>query len=223
MPTGGTYLDVLTSSANINCEDLVVLICCGGNLEDPYAGWSGWVVSKVYGPLGAQSLFFGDFPESLMEYENIPEFSIDRSVSKAEAFRKLKTVVTTWLGVKNPVFIAANADKWIKPILQQAASNDVDPWRYDCLDLRKLYSAVSRLRTLTTENVLQASDCFRSVPDLPQKFGLYAMAGSLGVSANFCGDKATHRAQTTREVASKLLEHKYPGSNSSEDDVVVDD
>lgn len=206
----GTYLEKLFEAyPGYKPEDFFALICCGDDLENPYDGWSGFAACPVFADaIPDYYLFFGDFPNSLAEYENVPEFSIQRGVSKVAAFDELVSYLTSHSD--NPVLISSNADTWLKPIMLAAVEGSTSgPWNAQFVCLRKLYSFVYCESDFSCRPPY-LGQCFNTAPDLPQRFGLYTMARSLGINVPNCSSKPVHRAKTTAAVASDRLLSPYP-------------
>ena len=103
-------------------ENIWALVCVGDNLDDPCEGWSGFSLVNVYEVATPFDIFFGHMSEKLMTYENIAPFHLLTGMSKAEAFRMLRDIITT--ASKSPVIVSSNAHTWVEPILNGFSTPD---------------------------------------------------------------------------------------------------
>lgn len=204
----GSYFKTLQQQfPKLAPQDVWALICCGSDLHHPYDGWAGIVAYPVYSDARPFTLFFGDFTEQLMQWENVPEFRIERATSKMQAYAEFKTYITSV--TEQPVFISANAATWAMRIIQQAAALDVQgAWNAQFVCLRDLFSKIKTKSELSSVEFI--GQAFRGAPALPKTFGLHKIAADLSVDVPEVSDKATHRAKLTAECAYKLLEKPYP-------------
>lgn len=205
----GTYLaELLSLFPTYKPSDFFAVVCCGDNLNEPYDGWHGIVAVPVFDEgVSSFSLFFGDFPDSLAEYENLASFRISGDVTKYRAFSEFRQYVG---GISDsPVFISSNADTWLGKILKGATLDDPEgPWNYQCVCLRQLYGTTSKHEPLFRTSYI--GQLLRNARPLPKTFGLHKMAESLGIVVPCTADKVTHRAKLTAEVAKKCLLKDYP-------------
>ena len=204
----GSYFEVLQQRfPKLKPQDVWSLICCGSDLHHPYDGWAGIVAYPVYSDARPFTLFFGDFTEQLMQWENVPEFRIERGTSKSQAFSEFRSYIGT--ETENPVFISANAATWALRIMQDAMHLDAQgTWNAQLICLRDLYSKiVNRIELKQSDFIGQA---FQQAPPLPKTFGLHKIGAALDISVPELSDKATQRAQLTAECAYTLLEKPYP-------------
>lgn len=206
----GTYLDFLTTQHSKYTEkDFWALICCGYDLHHPYEGWSGIVAVPVFSDQDiSYELYFGDVPDSLAQYENLPGYRVSRDCSKAQAFSEFREFMQTQSS--NPVFISANAKTWALPIIREAIEKDCSgEWDVQLICTRNLYSltAIHGELSNSCEFIGQA---FTDAPPLPRRFGLQQIASTMGVSIPDNGIKALHRARQTAKVAELCLSKVYP-------------
>lgn len=203
----GTYLEkLLIKYPEYAPGDFWSLICCGYDLKHPYEGWAGIVAVPIFSDQSPFELFFGEFPESLEQYENVPKWQIRYDVSKLQAFSEFRSYVDSIS--KSPVFISANAKTWALPIINEAVRNDVTgAWNAQLVCLRDLYSITNSEMKLYNSTFL--GDAFSHAPKLPRTFGLHAIAQALGLTVPDSSNKARHRAQLTALCASSCLEHEY--------------
>ena len=204
----GSYFKALQQDfPGLDPGDIWSLVCCGSDLHHPYEGWAGIVAYPVYSDARPYTLFFGDFTEQLMQWENVPEFRIARATSKVQAFADFRTYINSV--TSNPVFVSANAATWAMKIIQEAAQSDTQgAWNAQFICLRDLYSKIVNKHEL--EPVKFIGQAFRGAPALPKTFGLHKIAAALSVEVPEMSDKATHRAQLTAECGYTLLERVYP-------------
>ena len=188
------------------------LICVGDNLDDPAAGWSGFSLVPVFSDATPLNLFFGNMPEKLMEYENIAPFNLSTGVSKAEAFRVLRDVVSP--ENHTPVLISANAHTWVQPILDSFREQDTQPFTPITICLRDFYSAVKEQMPITADSPFKL---FQDAPKLANKFGLYRIAEALKVTSPFTPTKAEQRALITAGCVRVLWNLTYPESEDNND------
>jgi hypothetical protein len=208
----GSYFEALQQRfPKLKPQDVWSLICCGSDLHHPYDGWAGIVAYPVYSDARPFTLFFGDFTEQLMQWENVPEFRIERGTSKLQAFSEFRTYIGT--ETENPVFISANAATWALRVLQGAMHMDAQgTWNAQLICLRDLYSkTVNRLEF--NKQLDFVGQAFQQAPSLPKTFGLHKIGAVLDISVPELSDKATQRAQLTAECAYKLLEKPYPAED----------
>ena len=204
----GTYMQkVIQLFPEYTTNDFWSLILCGADLDDPYRGWSGFVAAPIFSDLQPLELFFGDFPDSLAQYENIPPYRISRDVSRSQAFSELRSFFESISD--HPVFVSSNAARWSVPIITQAVQNSVEgPWNAQIVDLRDLYSITREEIPLRGTRYL--GELFTQAPPLPKRFGLNAIASALDVSVPDSSTKALYRARLTAEVAVSCLTSQYP-------------
>lgn len=213
-----TYLDkLLNLFPSYKKSDFFSLILCGTDLENPYAGLSGICCDSVFDESLSFRSYFGDFPDSLIQYENVAEFLIDRSKSKLAAIQEFFVRVSSLS--ENPVFISSNGGTWTLPALQSANDNLMVLDRlekFQVLDLRKLYSFVTNKKTEFQFSFLGKSmdDC----PSIPKTFGLFRMAGVWDIRVPDSGTKAEQRSRLTAELSAALFREKFPKSSSRDED-----
>ena len=210
----GSYFEALLSNfPALDPKDVWSLICCGSDLHHPYEGWAGIVAYPVYSDARPFTLFFGDFSEQLMQWENVPEFRVERGTRKLQAFSEFRSYIGT--ETSSPVFVSANASTWALRVLQEAMRLDTQgPWNAQLICLRNLYSTVfNRIELKKSDFIGQA---FQHAPALPKTFGLQKIAAAIEITVPELSDKATHRAQLTAECSYKLLERAYPGDNDDD-------
>lgn len=207
----GTYFRELQSRfPQLQPEDMWSLICCGSDLHHPYEGWAGVVAYPIYAEAAPFTLFFSEFTEQLMAWENVPEFRIEHTTSKVQAFADFRAYITSV--TTSPVFVSANAATWALRVIQDAVRNDSGgPWSAQLICLRDLYSRVSNHLPLQPGDFIGQS--FQHAPPLPKTFGLHKIAAVLDVNIPELSDKATHKAQLTAACSYKLLEEAYPGDS----------
>ena len=215
MSSGSTHIEALTAKYDkYRKEDFFSLIFCGTDLKNPYAGLAGICCDSVFGDFRFRS-YFGDFPDSLMQYENVAEFLIDRNKSKSLAvqqfFAELQPIS------KNPVFISSNASTWALPALQDA-NNALAPLdrlqEFQVMDLRNLYSFIVNRRDKFRGEYIGSSmsDC----PAVPKTFGLYRMASACDVHESKSGTNAEQRSRLSAALSRELLTREFPAKNSEE-------
>ena len=204
----GTYLQkLLQDFPDYRPEDFWSLICSGSDLNHPYDGWSGVVAVPLFSDAVPFELFFGEFPDTLAAYENIPRFMISEDVSKLQAFSELRSYIDSI--TDHPVFISANAARWCLPIVTEAVTRDSGgPWNAQLICLRDLYSHISK--ELPVIGSTYIGDVFGLAPALPTRFGLQAIASALDKKVPDSTNKAMHRAKLTAEAACALLTKQYP-------------
>ena len=142
-----------------------------------------------------------------MQWENVPEFRIERGTSKIQAFSDFRTYITSV--TNNPVFVSANAATWALRIFQEAIRLDTQgPWNAQLICLRDLYSKTEN--RLALERTGYIGQAFQKSPPLPKTLGLHKIGLVLGVEVPELSDKATYRSQLTAECAYRLLERVHP-------------
>ena len=205
----GTYLGkLLDIHSDYTPDDFWALVCCGSDLNDPYAGWAGYVAIPVFSGEPEVELYFGEFPDSLAEYENVPDFYIRRSVSKLQAYDELRSCVSTLS--QRPVFMSANAATWASKILQEADRHAATVgWEVSHLCIRDIFSVVSS-DALLAKSGSSIGNAFALATPLPKRFGLNAIADRLDITAPFSSTKALYRARLLKQVAENLLMRPYP-------------
>lgn len=209
----GSYFEALQQRfPKLKPQDVWSLICCGSDLHHPYDGWAGVVACPVFDvSIKPFTLFFGDFSEQLMQWENVAEFCIERGTSKQQAFSDFRTYISSVSD--NPVFVSANAATWALRVINDAVKLDTTgPWNAQLICLRDLYSTVVNKGELNEVDFIGQAFC--GAAPLPKTFGLHKIAEALSVDTKQLGDKATHRAQLTAECTRKLLERQYPADVS---------
>lgn len=205
----GTYIgELLDYKSEYRITDFWALVCCGWDLHHPYEGWSGYVAVPVFADAPTIELYFGDFPNSLAEYENVPDYLVNRSVSKLSAYDQLCSHIMSVSN--NPVFISANADTWSRRILSSAAqeSSGHSP-EFDHICVRKLYSLVNS-EELIAKGGSQLSDVFSLAKPLSKRFGLHAIAEAMHIHTPCNSTKPLHRAQLLQLLSAELLLSPYP-------------
>lgn len=213
MPTGSEILDdsylgeLVSRFPDYKAEDFWALICCGSDLHHPYNGWAGVVALPVFSTERPFELFFGDFPDSLAQYENVPDYHINRDMSKLSAFSEFRSFMDAC--TDNPVFISANANTWALKIVNEAVRLDSSgAWNAQLICLRDLYSLTKSSGDLCSSDFIGSA--FRFAPSLPKRFGLHAIADALNINEPDSSNKAMHRARLTAAVSRKCLNMTYP-------------
>lgn len=209
MSSGSTYLEALIKRYDkYKKEDFFSLICCGTDLNNPYAGLAGICCDSVFGDFRFRS-YFGDFPDSLMQYENVADFLIDRTKSKALATQQFFAEISAIS--KNPVFVSSNASTWALPALQ-AANEALAPLDrlqdFQVMDLRNLYSFIVNGRAKFSGEYIGSS--MRDCPPVPRTFGLHRMAAACEVYESKSGTNAEQRSRITAALSRDLLERDFP-------------
>ena len=208
---GDSYLDELLSRySDYSPSDFWSLICCGTDLHHPYEGWAGVVACPIFDPeIRQYELFFGEFTESLAQYENLMRCRINEDISKIQAFSEFRSYIESVSD--HPVFISANAHTWALRIVNDAVAADASgPWNAQLICLRDLFSTVRNHGKISRSQFIGSA--FGMAPSLPKRFGLHAIANELNISVPESSDKATHRAALTAAVAKHCLEQTYPSS-----------
>lgn len=213
MPTGGTVLEgtymqkLLQLFPDYVAEDFWSLVFCGDDLDNPYNGWSGYAAVPLFSDRDPVELFFGDFSDSLAQYENVPSYAVCRDISKTQAFSELRSFFEAVSD--HPVFISANAGSWPLPIITEAVNRCVEgPWNAQLICLRDLYSATrDEIPILGTSYV---GDVFSHAAKLPKRFGLRAIAAALDVDVPNPSNQVMYRARLTAKAASSCLLKQYP-------------
>lgn len=198
-----TYIDDLINKyPEVNIDNIYSLVCCGDDLEDPLAGLCGIVAVPVFGGSSPRfEAYFGDFSEKLMQYENVPEFLINRSIGPLNA---MTVFDAAFKGLK-PLFISAGADKWAGKILSDAAeAGALHESSTDVICLRKMYSAYKGEMSASKNS--KPSYAYSNAPNLPLKFGLHKIAEALSVHCPNMGSNALHRARLTAMCAKQIFE-----------------
>ena len=214
MPIGSEVLDgsymgeLLSRFPAYTEEDFWALICCGSDLHHPYDGWSGVVAIPIfsarYRPF---ELFFGDFPDSLAQYENVPDYLVNRDISKYQAFSEFRSFIEAC--TDNPVFISANASTWALKIVNEAVRLDSSgAWNAQFICLRDVYSLTRSSGDLCSSEFIGSA--FRLAPALSKRFGLHAIADALDISEPDSSNRALHRARLTAAVSRRCLDMTYP-------------
>ena len=204
----GTYLHkVIQLFPEYRPEDFWSLIFCGDNLDAPYDGWSGVVAAPVFSSAQPYERFFGEFKDSLAQYENVPSWRINYDVSRVQAFSEFRSFITS--NTEHPVFISANAASWALPILTEAVNLDVAGyWNAQLICLRELYSMTHAEQPLLRSEYL--GELFTTAPKVPKRFGLHAISDALRVQVPNSGTKAMYRALLTAKCAESCLNAQYP-------------
>ena len=216
MSFSGTYIATLLSKYDkYKPEDFFSLIFCGTDLNNPYSGLSGICCDSVFGDFRFRS-YFGDFPDSLMQYENVADFLIDRTKGKSLAVQEFFTEVNSIS--KNPVFISSNASTWALPALQEAnaALAPLDRLAdFQVIDLRNVYSFIVNKRDTFKGEYIGSSmyDC----PAVPRTFGLHRMAAACDVHEQKSGTNAEQRSRLTASLSKELLTREFPRKDVDED------
>lgn len=198
-----TYLDdLLDKYPEVNMQHIYSLVCCGEDMDDPLAGLCGMVAVPVFGDNTPKfEAYFGDFSEKLMQYENVPEFAINRSIGPLNAL----TVFDATFMNTNPLFISAGAEKWAGKILTDAvAAGVLGESNTQVLCLRKLYSAFKD--ELKATNSSKPCFAYAHAANLPLKFGLHKIAEKLAVTCPNLGSNVLHRARLTAMCAKKIFQ-----------------
>lgn len=216
MSFSGTYLEALLSRYDkYKPEDFFSLIFCGTDLTNPYAGLAGICCDSIFGDFRFRS-YFGDFPDSLMQYENVADFLIDRAKGKALAVQEFFAEINSIS--KNPVFISSNASTWALPVLQDANASLAPLDRlgdFQVIDLRNVYSFIVNKRGSFKGEYIGSSmaDC----PSVPKTFGLYRMAAACDIHEAKSGTNAEQRSKTTAVLSRTLLTREFTRSGDDED------
>lgn len=195
-----SYIKDIKDKFNIDENDIYSFIVVSSNLDDPFDGWSGVALKQVFGDKNYQ-IYFGDFPDELAAFENVPEFVINRRLSKTSAADMLRSWISE--NIKDDIIaVSSNAKSWLLPFVKdfKALTNmNINLW-----DLRDMYSL--HKDEVGINNFGPVFSAFSNAKALPKTFGLRSIADSMSIfNIPKLGIQPEYRASLTAKIAEVIL------------------